>query len=37
MDLRRLVEKGLARPGAVRGILRRHRPDLLPTLDEILA
>lgn len=37
MDIRRLVEKGLARPGAVRGILRRHRPDLLPTLDEILA
>lgn len=35
-DVRRLVEKGLAIPDAVREILRRHRPDLLAELDEIL-
>lgn len=35
-DIRRLIEKGLADEDALRDILRRHRPDLLPELDEVL-
>lgn len=35
-DILRLIGKGLALEGAVRDILRRYRPDLLPELDEVL-